>query len=168
MCGILGLWSPRSSRAAIEFCLRRLAHRGPDDQGQYVDPQWGVALGHVRLSILDLSAAGHQPMIGAGGHVVLVFNGEIYNFRELRSELESRGASFCGNSDTEVLLELYLHEGLAMLTRLNGISAFAIWDKRSQELLLARGSLRCCRASVRINRNRRRRAQLLGFHESSK
>lgn len=100
-----------------------------------------VGLGHVRLSILDPSPLGHQPMLGADGAVALVFNGEIYNFRELRAELEAGGFEFRGHSDTEVLLNLYLAEGDAMLSRLNGIFAFALWDGRSQSLLIARDGL---------------------------
>lgn len=140
MCGILG-FSGSFDRAALNAGLCAIAHRGPDDSGVFVDAAAGVGLGHVRLSILDLSTLGHQPMLEADGAVVLVFNGEIYNFRELRAELEAKGYGFRGHSDTEVLLNLYLAEGEAMLPRLNGIFAFALWDSRNQSLLIARDAL---------------------------
>jgi asparagine synthase (glutamine-hydrolysing) len=117
------------------------AHRGPDDSGQFVDAEAGVSLGHVRLSILELSSAGHQPMASEDGLVVLAFNGEIYNFRDLQAELVSKGHRFRGNSDTEVLLNLYRAEGESFLERLNGIFAFALWDRRDHSLFLARDAL---------------------------
>jgi asparagine synthase (glutamine-hydrolysing) len=140
MCGILG-YSGSFDPSALSAGLRAIAHRGPDDSGEFVDGAARVGLGHARLSILDLSPLGHQPMVSADGAVVLVFNGEIYNFRELRMELEARGFVFRGHSDTEVLLNLYLTDGETMLSRLNGIFAFALWDGRSQSLLIARDAL---------------------------
>jgi asparagine synthase (glutamine-hydrolysing) len=140
MCGILG-FSGSFDTAALHAGLRSIAHRGPDDSGQFIDPASGIGLGHVRLSILDLSSHGHQPMTSPDGTVVIVFNGEIYNFRELRAELEANGHRFRSQSDTEVLLHLYLAEGDAMLPRLNGIFAFALWDGRNKSLLLARDGL---------------------------
>ncbi|EXJ11775.1 asparagine synthase (glutamine-hydrolyzing) [Imhoffiella purpurea] len=140
MCGIVGFcgeFDPGSLRAG----LGRISHRGPDDSGVFIDSPAGVGLGHVRLSILDPSPLGHQPMLSEDGKVVLVFNGEIYNFRELRSELKGSGYRFRGSSDTEVLLNLYLNEGAAMLPRLNGIFTFAIWDARIRSLLVARDGL---------------------------
>src|SRR5690242_10816800 len=110
MCGIAGFFEPSRNRAMDERreIARRmastLAHRGPDDEGAWADVEAGVALGHRRLAILDLSAEGHQPMHSADGRYVLVFNGEIYNFQELRRDLESRGHLFRGHSDTEVML----------------------------------------------------------------
>lgn len=139
MCGIVGLSGGNLDRLAAANDL--LAHRGPDDSGVFTDPAAGIGLGHRRLSILDLSPLGHQPMHSADGAVVLVFNGEIYNYRELRADLEAQGVSFRGHSDTEVLLNLYLAEGEAMLSRLNGIFAFALWDGRQQALLIARDAL---------------------------
>jgi len=126
MCGILG-YSGFFEASNLNAGLRCIAHRGPDDSGVFVDVTSGIGLGHVRLSILDLSPLGHQPMLGAEGTVVLVFNGEIYNYRELRADLEAKGVRFRGQSDTEVLLNLYLSEGEAMLPRLNGMFAFALW-----------------------------------------
>ena len=125
----------------IAAAVQAIAHRGPDSQGQYSDPGTGVVLGHARLAILDLSEAGHQPMLSEDGLVVLVFNGEIYNFRELRSELERDGVSFTSDSDTEVVLRMYLRDGVAMLPRLNGIFALAFYDRRSGDLLVARDAL---------------------------
>ncbi len=140
MCGIAGL-SGMVDEGALRLAVQAIAHRGPDDEGIFTDPAAGVGLGHRRLSILDLSPQGHQPMASTDGTVVLVYNGEIYNFRELRRELEMQGVQFRGNSDTEVLLNLYLREGEAMLPRLNGIFAFALWDGRKQSLFLARDAL---------------------------
>lgn len=140
MCGLLGFSGP-FEMAALQAGLRAIAHRGPDDSGVFADAAAGVGLGFVRLSIQDLSPLGHQPMHSADGQVVIVFNGEIFNFRELRAELEANGHAFRGHSDTEVLLQLYLAEGEAMLPRLNGMFAFAIWDARKQALLLARDAM---------------------------
>lgn len=116
-----------------------LAHRGPDDAGLYSAP--GVALGSRRLSILDLSSEGHMPMATADGRYWITYNGEVYNYRELRLVLETRGYTFRSNTDTEVLLYLYAAEGPAMLDRLNGMFAFAIWDSQDRTLFLARDRL---------------------------
>ena len=139
MCGIVGLCGGDLERLAR--ANDRLAHRGPDDHGLFFDHDAGVGLGHRRLSILDVSASGHQPMVSLDGKVVLIFNGEIYNFRKLRAELESKDFVFRGHSDTEVLLNLYLSEGESMLHRLNGIFAFALWDSRSKSVFIARDGL---------------------------
>lgn len=140
MCGILG-YSGSFDPAALSAGLTAIAHRGPDDAGVFVDEAYGVGLANVRLAIQDLSPLGHQPMFGANRDVVLVLNGEIYNFRELRVALEAKGEQFIGHSDTEVLLRLYLTEGEAMLPRLNGIFAFAIWDRRTRSTFIARDGL---------------------------
>lgn len=140
MCGVVGV-SGRVDIESLGLSLREVAHRGPDDFGLFVDSDSGIGLGHVRLSILDLSEMGHQPMSSSDGRVVLAFNGEIYNFQELRTELEACGRVFRGRSDTEVLLNLYLELGEEMLPRLNGIFALAIWDHRRQLLILARDAL---------------------------
>jgi asparagine synthase (glutamine-hydrolysing) len=144
MCGITGISLSSNHTINTEYLRASLiatAHRGPDDSGLYEDPKHGIGLTHSRLSIVDLSPLGHQPMLSADGSVILVFNGEIYNHRELRAELTVEGMSFLGHSDTEVLLNLYLVEGEAMLPRLNGIFAFALWDARKQSMLLARDAL---------------------------
>jgi len=114
-----------------------VAHRGPDDAGEWHSPDGKVGLAHRRLSIIDLSPLGHQPMVDASGAAVIVFNGEIYNFRELRAELEAKGHRFRSHSDTEVLLVLYRARGEAMLSLLNGIFAFAIFDQAERTLFLA-------------------------------
>lgn len=136
MCGIAGFQGGAGSDA-LSRLSRAIAHRGPDDAGQWLSPDGSVGLAHRRLSIIDLSPAGRQPMLDASGSVVIVYNGEIYNFRELRVTLESRGIAFQGHSDTEVLLALYREHGASMLELLNGIFAFAIWDRARGELFLA-------------------------------
>jgi len=154
MCGIAG-YSLTSIDDAVPGWLdgakAALAHRGPDDGGVFEEQAQGIGLAHTRLSILDLSPLGHQPMLSPDGRVALVFNGEIYNFRELRDELDPDGHRFLGGSDTEVLLNIYLAHrrgGRAstaaissLLRRLNGIFAFALWDADRQALLLARDAL---------------------------
>jgi len=140
VCGIAG-FSGRFPESSLRLMGQKIVHRGPDDAGYFHRSEQGIGLAHRRLSIIDLSATGHQPMLDASGQVAIVFNGEIYNFRELRSELESGGHTFRGHSDTEVLLHLYLARGEAMLPLLNGVFAFAIWDGRSQTLLLVRDGM---------------------------
>lgn len=138
MCGIAGILNrePAPCTVALEKLQAALRHRGPDDEGLWVSPSGRAGLAHTRLAVLDLSTAGHQPMM-QDGHVI-VFNGEIYNFRALRAELEAAGVEFHTRSDTEVLLRLYQREGTSMLTRLRGMFALAIWDEREQSALLAR------------------------------
>src|SRR6202521_814046 len=130
MCGIAGFWSPSKPAAAGDLHARvagmtdTLVHRGPDDSGYWVDPDAGLALGHRRLSILDLSPEGHQPMHSADGRYVIVFNGEIYNFLGIRKELLSLGHSFRGHSDTEVMLAAFCEWGIEASTRrFNGMFA---------------------------------------------
>lgn len=141
MCGIAGhsFCSTKTiSSENIDIAKGCISHRGPDDSGVFDCLTSGICLTHTRLSILDLSPLGHQPMQSQDGMAVVVFNGEVYNFRELRSGLENKGVQFRGNSDTEVLLNLYQCEGEDMLSRLNGIFAFAIWDQGKQKLFVAR------------------------------
>ena len=140
MCGIIGLYGDYDSNKFIS-ALDKLKHRGEDDIGHYFNAENNIALGHTRLSILDKSSLGHQPMLSFDEKVILIFNGEVFNFKELRNDLESKGYEFIGNSDTEVLLNLYLSEGIKMLTKINGIFAFALVDLRSKELFLARDAL---------------------------
>lgn len=140
MCGIAGFVNG-GNQSTLWQMLKNQIHRGPDDTGVYLDSQSGVGLAHCRLAILDPSPLGHQPMESLDGSVILVFNGEIYNFLELRKELIDKGFQFRGNSDTEVLLNLYLSQGESMLSRLNGIFAFALWDTRHQSLFIARDAL---------------------------
>ena len=136
MCGIAG-FSLRAAadRTALAAMTATLAHRGPDGEGFFVEG--GVGLGHCRLSILDIEG-GAQPMANETGSVTVVYNGEIYNYLELRSELQARGHSFATRSDTEVLVHLYEEEGQAFPVRLNGIFAFALYDRERRLLLLAR------------------------------
>jgi asparagine synthase (glutamine-hydrolysing) len=144
MCGIFGIFSKqgRVPDAVLENAARSLAHRGPDDSGTVLvethrrDRQVGLA--HTRLSIIDLSPLGHQPMEDAPTGNWIVFNGEIYNFRELRAELEAAGNRFRSHSDTEVILTAYRTWGAASFGRLRGMFAFALWDASSQKLLLVR------------------------------
>jgi len=145
MCGIAGFINLRRNEGPEELALagRRMAaavrHRGPDDEGLWVDAKEGVVLVHRRLAILDLSEEGHQPMRSADGRYVLVFNGEIYNFRLLRSELESVGCVFRGHSDTEIMLAAFCEWGFEeSLRRLVGMFALALWDRRELTLHLAR------------------------------
>ena len=144
MCGITGFLSD-SAISSSELCTRvtrmskALVHRGPDDSGTWVDPVVGIALGFRRLAILDLSPAGHQPMMSASGRYVIVFNGEVYNFRELRRILEPKGHSFRGQSDTEVMLAAISEWGLeGALQRFVGMFAFALWDCKEETLHLVR------------------------------
>lgn len=136
MCGIAG--STDATPALLEAFTRAMAHRGPDGSGTVIDAGNGIGLAHARLAIIDLSPAGAQPMVSPCGRWTIVFNGEIYNYRELRAELEALGESFTGGSDTEVLLRLLAREGEAALTRLVGMFAFALLDRADGSLLLAR------------------------------
>jgi asparagine synthase (glutamine-hydrolysing) len=144
MCGIAGWLFSEGDQPAIET-LERMAqsirHRGPDDHGFYRDPAAGVALAHRRLSIIDLSAASHQPMVDEARQVALVYNGELYNFRELRRELQGRGHQFHSSGDTEVVLRSYIEWGVGAFERFNGMFALALWDGASQTLHLARDAM---------------------------
>lgn len=131
MCGILGWIGTQASRDTFKVRLDLLRHRGPDGVGIWQDPESDVILGHRRLSIIDLSPTGAQPMVDATGRWIVIFNGEIYNFGDLREELERSGSRFRGRSDTEVLLEAYKSWGEACLDHLNGMFAFAIYDRGS-------------------------------------
>jgi asparagine synthase (glutamine-hydrolysing) len=142
MCGILGFATRAGAafRPELGAAVERQRHRGPDDSGIWRD-DW-AALGFNRLSIIDLSQLGHQPMQSPDGRYVIVFNGEIYNFPELRADLESHGETFAGHSDTEVLLRVYMREGFERcLARLRGMFAFAVWDRQTRTLALARDRL---------------------------
>ena len=140
MCGIVGFvdYRRRFSAATLSSMRRVLAHRGPDDEGSYTDADGAVALGHQRLAILDLSSRGRQPMSTPDGRLTIVFNGEIYNYLELRDDLQGYGIEFQTSSDTEVLLRAYETWGVGALDRLLGMFAFAIWDRQDQSLVLAR------------------------------
>lgn len=144
MCGIAGIIGERPGLALEERLNAlngHLRHRGPDDAGLWISPEGLAGLAHTRLSILDLSASGHQPMTSPDGRLVITFNGEIFNFRELREELEREGVVFRSHSDTEVLLHLYQRHGAAMLPKLRGMFAFCIWDECERSAFLARDPL---------------------------
>ena len=143
MCGIAGIVAyrenaPRVDRTELIAVRESMAKRGPDGSGAWVSPDGGTGLAHRRLAIIDLSDAAGQPMASADGRLHVTFNGEIYNYRELRTELAGRGYAFRTMSDTEVLLALYAERGPAMTAMLRGMYAFAIWDEREKTLFLAR------------------------------
>ena len=142
MCGIAGFtryFDPTGDLSSLVRMGDKIAHRGPDAHGEYLDD--GVGLCHRRLSIIDLSTAGNQPMFSEDGNLVIVFNGEIYNYLELRKDLEKKGYEFKTKTDTEVILALYKFEGARCLDKLCGMFAIALWDKHKQELFLARDRL---------------------------
>ena len=145
MCGITGfidlkrVSSPKQLRDDVRLMADALTHRGPDMEGQWVDPEDGLALGFRRLAVIDLTPTGHQPMISADGRFVVVYNGEAYNFTDLRAELEATGHKFRGTSDTEIFLEGCVAWGVkATVRRLIGMFAFALWDCREKQLWLGR------------------------------
>ena len=149
MCGICGILAPTASDGLddLDPMTRSLEHRGPDDSGTWSarfqdrGVEHSIGLGHRRLSVLDLSTLGHQPMSTDDGGFTLVYNGEIYNFRALREELRARGVAFRSECDTEVLLRAYEAWGTQTFSRLHGMFAFAIWDARRSELTLVRDRL---------------------------
>ena len=148
MCGIAGFLTGASDKrarelaevsSAMDACLK---YRGPDDHGVWIDEESGVALVHRRLSILDLSPAGHQPMISADGRFVIVYNGEVYSYQPIAAELAERGHRFRGHSDTEVILNSFAENGIeATLKRMIGMFAIALWDRRERSLILIRDRL---------------------------
>ena len=139
MCGIAGIISFQDKvidKERLGRMLQAFKYRGPDDEGIFFDDN--IGLGHVRLSILDISPSGHQPMQDETGRYTIILNGEIYNYIEMREQLENEGVSFCSNSDTEVLLKGYIQYGKSVLDQLNGMFAFAIYDALERELFAAR------------------------------
>jgi asparagine synthase (glutamine-hydrolysing) len=147
MCGFAGFLTSSPGRAdeltaTVVHVVDTLINRGPDDSGAWVDAEAGLALGFRRLSIIDLSPEGHQPMLSANGRFAVTFNGEIYNFMDLRVELEAKGHHFRGHSDTEVLLAAVTEWGIEpAVRRFNGMFAFALWDRHKRELWLGRDRL---------------------------
>ena len=142
MCGIAGLLDLAGRAvdpATLERMARTIRHRGPDDSGVYAEGSVGLA--NVRLAVIDTSPAGHQPMASADGRYVIVYNGELYNYRELAAELADSGHSFASRTDTEVVLHAYQEWGPDCLHRFNGMFAFAVWDTRTRELFVARDRL---------------------------
>lgn len=143
MCGLSGIIAYRASaknvdRAELVRISERMRDRGPDGAGEWISEDGRVGLAHRRLSIIDLSDAGAQPMRSADGHLAITFNGEIYNYRALRAQLEAQGYTFRTDSDTEILLHLYADKGAAMVEDLRGMFAFGLWDARRAGVLLAR------------------------------
>ena len=145
MCGITGFWDPSLQQDSeyletiVKEMSAQIVHRGPDDRGVWVDERCGLALGFRRLAILDLTPTGHQPMTSRDGRFVIAYNGEIYNFEELRQELAALGHTFQGRSDTEVMLAALDQWGLtAAIKRFNGMFAFALWDSHERQLYLVR------------------------------
>src|ERR1022692_387660 len=139
MCGICGQFNISGQpveRPVIERMTASISHRGPDSNGVFVRGR--IGLGHQRLSIIDLSQAGGQPMQSLGGDKWIVFNGEIYNYAALKRALELEGERFVSSSDTEVLLKLYERYGSACLDKVDGMFAFAVWDANAESLVLAR------------------------------
>ena len=148
MCGIAGFWDVARhldadrGAAAVDGMTRAIRHRGPDDAGTWQDPDAGLWLGHRRLSVIDLSPEGRQPMLSASGRYAMVFNGEVYNHRRLRPDLEASGARFRGHSDTEVMLAAIERWGLeGAVQRFIGMFAFALWDRETRALTLVRDRL---------------------------
>lgn len=140
MCGLVG-YVGNFEKILLGQMTDSVAHRGPDDQGMWTREDQLIGLGHRRLSILDLSSAGHQPMMTEDGRFVMVYNGEVYNFKELRLELEKDGIRFHSESDTEVILKGIAREGIDYVKKLNGIFAIAIYDKNEETLFLVRDGM---------------------------
>jgi asparagine synthase (glutamine-hydrolysing) len=140
MCRIAGIFDPSVKDLSCEILRMRdaMRHGGPDDEGIYIDDKLPLALGHRRLSLIDLSPGGHQPMSDNNGQVQIVFNGEIYNYRELKTILKGFGFSFSSGSDTEVILKAYRYWGVNCFNYFDGMFAVALWDKEKQQLVLAR------------------------------
>lgn len=141
MCGIVGTIGTYVDRSEIEKMLTCLAHRGPENEGVWISPRHTVGLGHRRLAIIDISPSGNQPMQFSKGRYTITFNGEIYNYQELKKDLEVLGCNFISSSDTEVLLAAYATWGKECLKKLNGMFSFAIWDDQEEELFAARDRL---------------------------
>jgi len=144
MCGIVGFRSRNdfdTLRESLPLAVSRLRYRGPDDSGLFFDPEAGVGLGHSRLSVIDLSTAGHQPMSSDDGRVQIAHNGEVYNFREIRDVLEGCGHSFHSGTDTEVVLKAYLQWGIDCVRRFVGMFALSLWDGQKRCLFLVRDRL---------------------------
>src|SRR5262245_39485817 len=146
MCGICGVWEYGATRRNVERSLiasmrDAMTHRGPDDAGELIFDDARGGFGFRRLSIIDLSEAGHQPMHGCNDRVWLVFNGEIYNHRDLRQGLEQRGHVYASRTDSETILHLYEERGLDFVNEIEGDFAIALWDAEREQLVLARDRL---------------------------
>ncbi len=142
MCGIAGYWNITAGnrdelREELKCAVASLHHRGPDDSGLWFNEQC-VGLGHARLAVLDLSQHGHQPMVSDDGRFILVFNGEVYNFGEIRKELEAKDYRFHGSGDSEVVLAAFQAWGAECVHRFIGMFVFAVWDEQEKKLSLFR------------------------------
>lgn len=143
MCGICGIFNYADSGFSLESDLltamcRQMTHRGPDDEGIYINPQGNIGLGHRRLSIIDLTSAGHQPMCNEDKSIWITYNGEVYNQKDLRADLEKRGHTFASHTDTECIVHLYEEKGVDCLQDLEGMFGFCIWDSNKNRVFLAR------------------------------
>jgi len=142
MCGITGFWSardlPSGAQQHLEAMMDTLAHRGPDGRGHFVRPKEGIAMGHTRLSINDLADSGAQPLLSGGRRYVLTHNGEFYDFKRYRSRTMAQGARFASKSDSEIAISLYERHGLDFVNHLRGEFAFALYDRKKEELILVR------------------------------
>ena len=140
MCGINGFYSQSSSNFnnVINKMNQTLLHRGPDNKGIWIDENFGITLAHTRLSIVDLSINGSQPMLSQTGRFIIVFNGEIYNFLELKKELENKGHIFRTKTDTEVFMTGLIEEGPKFQLKCNGMWAFCLWDNKLKRAILGR------------------------------
>jgi asparagine synthase (glutamine-hydrolysing) len=162
MCGICGTTARSGDSVAadtLDAMAATLRHRGPDDQGIWCSPDGRVGFGHRRLSIIDLSPAGHQPMHDSTGRLTITFNGEIYNFLELRRELEALSHRFHPATDTEVILEAYRQWGLGFVDHLNGMFAFGLYDRDEDRIIFARD--RAGEKPLYAHRDRTARSALL-------
>jgi len=153
MCGIVGIWElGNRGRATVSerdltIFTDSLKHRGPDGRGIYIDKNANLGLGHRRLSIFDLSDSGKQPMAYANNRYWITYNGEVYNFIEIRKELEGLGCHFKTNTDTEVIIAAYHKWGQKCLYKFNGMWAFAIFDSKKRKLFLSRDRFGVCSLS---------------------
>jgi len=140
MCGIVGLWCARQKiNPEVLLEMREtMKHRGPDDTGIFIDKKSNLGLAQRRLSIIDLSEKGHQPMGSEDGTLWLTYNGEVYNFKEIKKELEKKGYRFRGNSDTEVVLKSFQEWGINCVDKFRGMFSFAVWDQKKEKLYLFR------------------------------
>ena len=139
MCGLVGCFSDINlDKMWLKEASLSLKHRGPDDNGEWWSQDGKIGLAHRRLAILDLSKSGHQPMHLKANELSIVFNGEIYNHKDIRNELKKSGYNFTSSSDTEVLLVAYAHWGEKLLSKLNGMFAFAIYDNKKKKIFIAR------------------------------
>ena len=136
ICGIINLNNSHVQETSVKKMMHKMKHRGPDDEGIFIDNN--IGLGFVRLSIIDLSFKGHQPMKDVSGRYIIIHNGEVYNYIELREELKKKGYNFKSNTDTEVILYSYIEWGRDCLNKFNGMWAFVVYDSKEREFFMSR------------------------------